>query len=219
MQPRKFALAATALSLGVPALATESLSSTQADEVRAIVRDVLADAQSRTTLLQAGPSAGINPFKGKVYLNSGDGNHILYIGGHFQVRYGVMSGAGGTDTLEDGFQIRRSKLKLKGSVYDWDYKFDIVGARNDGNVYVETALVGTQITDGLRVDAGYDKLPFAFQELVSSSNQVAVDRAMATEQFTLNRGEQCAPDLQAGWQIWQLPCHGGDQRWEQCQLQ
>ena len=40
--------------------------------------------------------------------------------------------------------------------------------------------------------AGANKLPFARQELISSSRQVGVDRSLVTEFFTLNRSDQVA---------------------------
>ena len=44
--------------------------------------------------------------------------------------------------------------------------------------------------NGWKLKAGKLKLPFLFEELVSSSRQLALDRSLSTEFFTLNYGEQ-----------------------------
>jgi len=42
---------------------------------------------------------------------------------------------------------------------------------------------------GIQVSAGKMKLPFLFEELLSSKRQLAVDRSLSTEFFTLNRSD------------------------------
>jgi len=49
---------------------------------------------------------------------------------------------------------------------------------------------GYKFDGGLYVQAGIFKLPFARQELISSSRQTAVDRSIVTEYFTMDRAEQ-----------------------------
>src|SRR5439155_5453186 len=81
-QTKRFlVLAGAALSLGGvnAALAQQS----NADETRAIVAEMLADAQTRTSLLAAG-GAGHD---GQFYLASPDGSFRLNVGGQIQFRY------------------------------------------------------------------------------------------------------------------------------------
>ncbi|MHC4103126.1 MAG: hypothetical protein ACYSW1_19845, partial [Planctomycetota bacterium] len=60
------------------------LTEQRANEIRDLVQDVLADADTRASLLQDGMTAGWD--KG-FFLGSADGNWLLKIGGQIQVRY------------------------------------------------------------------------------------------------------------------------------------
>ena len=62
------------------------LTEARADEVRGLVQDVLADADTRATLLQEGMLAGISD-SGKIFLQSADGQFSINIGGQIQFRY------------------------------------------------------------------------------------------------------------------------------------
>ena len=55
---------------------------------------------------------------------------------------------------------------------------------------MEDAIISKKLNDNLTMKVGAFKLPFARQELISSSRQVAVDRGLATEFFTLGRADQ-----------------------------
>jgi hypothetical protein len=93
------------------------LTEQRADEIRALVQDVLADADTRANLLQDGMTAGWD--KG-FFLGSADGNWLLRIGGQIQVRYAASFQDDAPDGEDDryGFEVRRAKLKLKGHVVD-----------------------------------------------------------------------------------------------------
>src|SRR5262245_40298542 len=60
------------------------LTEQRADEIRGLVQDVIADADTRASLLQSGVMAGWD--KG-FFISSADGNWRLNIGGQIQIRY------------------------------------------------------------------------------------------------------------------------------------
>ena len=105
-------------------------------EIRGIVQDVLADADTRASLQAAQATAGWN--KG-FFLASPDGNFKLNIGGQLQTRWaynwlstrdmdnstvGASSfNTAGVSKTTYGFEVRRAKLEFSGHVVDpsWQY--------------------------------------------------------------------------------------------------
>ncbi|XAL98558.1 porin [Phycisphaeraceae bacterium D3-23] len=169
------------------------LTEARADEVRGLVQDVLADSATRATLLQEGMAAGIDD-NGHVFLQSANGQFTMNISGQIQFRYLFNyqdDRTGSSDEARSSFSVRREKVAFSGTVADgWDYLIRLATDRGDGNVFAEDVVIGHDLGDGWKMRAGHFKLPFARQELISSTRQVAVDRGLATEFFTLNRAEQ-----------------------------
>jgi len=143
--------------------------------------------------------AGIDE-KGKLFFRSTDGAFTANLSGQLQFRYiwNNLDDASGRSGSVSGFQTRRIKLGISGEMYDnWGYKLVLATDRNSGpgggNTFTEDAYI-TYDFDGRWENwsllAGTGKLPFARQEIISSTRQVAVDRALATEFFTLNRSDQ-----------------------------
>lgn len=169
------------------------LNERRAEEVKSLVKEVLADADTRASLLEGGMSAGHN---GKnFFLASEDGSFKMTLGGQIQFRYLWATQEAETSSVdgdESGFQMRRVKLKFKGHVADPKITYGITMAvsRDSGAAEFEEAKIGYKFGGGWSVAAGVIKLPFLRQELTSSSAQLAVDRAMATEYFTLDYSEQ-----------------------------
>ena len=169
------------------------LNERRAEEVKGLVREVLADADTRATLLQEGALAGISD-KGKIFLKSADGSFGMNIGGQLQFRYIFNFQDEDTRGNSDdaGFQIRRAKLAFDGHIADPKLTYEIVLAteREDGNVFVEDFIIGYKFDNGIFINAGTMKIPFLREELLSSKRQLAVERASVTEFFTLDRSEQ-----------------------------
>lgn len=169
------------------------LNERRAEEVKSLVREVLADADTRASLLQEGVMAGISD-KGKIFLQSADGSFRLNVGGQIQFRwifnYQDEDSADNSDTA--GFQVRRTKLIFDGHIADpkLTYKIVLAGDREDGAVEVEDVIVGYKMDNGLSISFGKFKIPFLHEELVSSTKQLAVERGIVTEFFTLDRSEQ-----------------------------
>jgi len=167
----------------------------RAEEIKGLVHEVLSDADTRATLLQDGLTAGHD---GKFFLASTDGGFRLNVEGQIQTRYIWSSRDDGTgeDINEEGFQMRRIKVKFNGHVDQgrkFTYKITLASDRDssavDGDVYVEDAIVATKLTDGVSIYMGRGKSPFSREELTSSSRQQMVERSVVGDFFTVGRSE------------------------------
>jgi hypothetical protein len=160
------------------------LTEQRADEVRALVQDVLADADTRSSLLSQGMTAG---YDDGAVIASADGNWLLRTNLHMQTRYELNfgndvdespfafpSGWGSTDDDRWGFETTRVKFILSGNVVspEWFYYVDInVGTavqwenytlgfdlNGDGNISLDEEVdFGSVIRDGIgSAYLGYD---------------------------------------------------------------
>jgi len=185
-QTKRFVLlAGAALSLGSvnAALAQQS---TSPDEVRAVVAEMLSDAESRSSLLA---DAGHDS---KGFMISGEG-FTLRVGGQLQFRY-LMNfrdddntiGARAGDDFEPGFQTRRTKLWFGGNIVNEKWKYYVRGAfdRGDGGSFnLEEAFVNYEFGSGVYAKFGQFKSQFLREENVSSTKQLAVERSVTNEIF------------------------------------
>jgi len=168
------------------------LSGRRAEEVKSLVREVLADADTRASLLEGGMTAGHNGKK--FFLASEDGSFLMNIEGQIQLRYianfrSPDSTAGNSlDEGETGFQLRRTKMKFSGHIADpklkFVYQFEM--DRNSQQLFGDIITIGYDLTDTLYIWAGEDKAPFLREELTSSKRQLAVERSLMNEVFTLD---------------------------------
>jgi hypothetical protein len=165
------------------------LNEQRAAEVKNLVKEVLADADTRASMLEGGMTAGHNG-KG-FFLASEDGSFLLALGGHFQFRYIWQSQENQTDSEDDGFQFRRMKVKFNGHVGSpkLTYGITLIGSGTNGAVTAEGPYMGYNLGNGWDVKFGLIKIPFLRQELISSSKQLAVDRGLVTEFFTMDYSE------------------------------
>jgi hypothetical protein len=201
-------LAGAAIGLTGNAFANQDAWSDQnADEVRALVAEMMNDAQTRSSLLQSGATAGHD---GKFFIGSADGNFRLNVGGQIQFRYlanfrdGTFPDDPDTDRNESdddttlGFQTRRTKIWFEGHIFDPNLYYKVVGAfdRGDDGVFeLEDAYVGYKFDNGLDLRWGQFKLPFMREELVSSTKQLAVERSNTNEFFNQGRSQ----GVQVAW--------------------
>lgn len=131
-----FMLAGAAASLSSVAVAAEPVSR---DEVRAIVAQMLADSETRSSLAGSGATAGYDQ---KFFLASANGNFRMNFSGYGQFRYtlnfrdsgnedntigqGINPDTGepnqgyptGGDDFNPGFAVRRAALQFDGNVID-----------------------------------------------------------------------------------------------------
>ena len=171
------------------------------EELKTLVRDVLADAETRASLMEGGATAGHD---GKnFFLASDDGGFLLKIKGQIQVRYiaAFQDENPGEDDLGDpvssvvddegetGFVIRRAKIAFGGHIADPRIKYAIQLAvdRGDNSVGADKIVIAYELMDGLTLWAGEDKAPFLREEITSSSKQLAVERSYVNEIFTMDK--------------------------------
>ncbi len=173
----------------------------RAEEVKALVRDVLADADTRASLLQNGLTAGHNG--NNFFLASEDGSFLLNISGQIQVRYtynhrdeGEESESPGLDESssriaedESGFSLRRTKLFFSGHIGSPRIGYSIGLQMNDDtqNIFLDHAYVDYELMDGVTIWGGERKAPFMREEFTSSAYQLTAERSLLNELFTAGR--------------------------------
>ena len=168
------------------------LSEHRTNEIRNLVHDVLADANTRTNLLGEGTPAG---YSSGFFITSADSNWKLKINGQLQARwlYNEASnqnafntaGVGPLENIQHGFEQRRTKINFSGHVLDpsWTYKFSTTWGRAGGS-NTEDAWISKKFDDGGWFKFGQFKANFLRENIVSSSKQLTVDRSMLNNAFT-----------------------------------
>jgi hypothetical protein len=182
-------LAGAAVSLGA---VTTASASTSADEVRAIVAEMMADAETRSSLLQSGGSAGYD--EGFVIRDSA-GNFELKVNGHLSFRYFATfldDENAGDDDIETGFQTGYARLWASGYAFTPNLfyritgNFDSVGGGvggEDGDFELQEAYVGYEFSDNIALLWGQFRPHFARAFNIEEQFQLAVDRSFTTEFF------------------------------------
>lgn len=169
--------------------ATGSLALQRADEMEALVMDVLADADSRASLLQAGVASGYD--KG-FFIASADGSFRLRINGRFHARFTYNHQ---DNSAEDddrwGFENRRFRMSFQGHVIDPSWRYKIGGAfdRDSGVFETSDVYLAKDLGDGWELTAGQFKLPFQREWMVSPFRQLVADRSLVYGAFRVRRSD------------------------------
>ena len=154
---------------------TDWMTEQRSEEIRELVQDVLADADTRASLQGGGALAG---YDGGFFIKSSDNKFKLKFNGQLQTRWAFnhRKGDASEETNAYGFEVRRFKMKFSGHIFDpsWTYKMTIVNTRNarDGgsaSFYSEDAWLQKKFENGIYIKAGQFKAPYLREELVSSS--------------------------------------------------
>jgi hypothetical protein len=187
------------------------LTEQRANEIKGLVQDVLADADTRASLLQSGATAGYD--KGFI-VGSTDGNWLLRINFLMQQRFYWNHASDDTvltpgvipDTNVYGFENTNSVLMLSGHVVNpsWfyrvdvnfgspgDYGFDPARSSNNppgagfasGGPHTLNAYIGHDCGNGWKAMVGTMKLPLLREELVEDQYQLTVERSNLNYFFT-----------------------------------
>ncbi len=167
------------------------LNEQRSDQVRSLVHDVLADADTRSSLQGDGVSAGYN--KG-AFLQSSDGNWKLKINGQLQSRW-LYNDANGLDS-QHGFEQRRTKVIFSGHIIDPSWVFKIATKwLSSGGSSTEDAWAGKKFDDGGWFKFGQFKQNFLRENIISSSKQLAVESSMLNNAFKYGWSQ----GLEYGW--------------------
>ncbi|HEY4328252.1 MAG TPA: porin [Phycisphaerae bacterium] len=157
------------------------LSAARAEQIKGIVRDVLADAKSH----ESSPNGYGVGYNNGFFIQSDDKNFKLSIGGVLQVRYEMAlhhaNNAAfiskplpqGDNENSSGFDIRRARLNFTGTAFSPNlfYRFegDFFGNAT-GGFTVTDAYVGYAFSDKIKVRAGAFKTPFTKSEQEYDAN-------------------------------------------------
>jgi hypothetical protein len=174
---------------------TEWLTEARAKEIRALVSDVLEDADHRASLMDDGATAGWTP-EG-FFLSSADGDFLLTVAGLMQFRWIFNHhDEEGDDEFRQGFEFARTKLTLAGHVFNRDIEYLVRGdvTRNEpglvtGLWFLQDAWIRFYLNDDWAITAGQFKVPFNREELVSPGAQLAVERSLLNESLNLGRSQ------------------------------
>lgn len=180
-------LAAAALLIGPAALAQ---SAPETDEVRAIVAEMLADAQSRSSLL-AGGTAGHD---GTFYLASDEGAFRLNVGGLIQFRYAMsFLDENDPDDFATGFQSRRTQVNFSGTVHtNWSYFVEGEYQSDGGDFNLNDATIGYKMNANWTVVMGQMKAHVLREENINERYQLAVERSLTNSVFSQGRSQAIA---------------------------
>jgi len=172
------------------------LNDRRAEEVKALIREVLADAETRASLLESHMLAGHNG--NHFFLQSSDGGFLMEISGQIQLRYNWNSRDGVRESIraavaddgsEFGMEARRTKIQFAGHIADPRIQYALQLSVNSANnaVTADKIVVGYQLTDSIFIAGGEDKGPFLREETTSSAHQLAAERSYVSEFFTLDK--------------------------------
>jgi hypothetical protein len=174
------------------------MSRRRAEEVKALIGEVLADADTRASMAGDGVTAG---WDNNFFLASEDGRFLLILNGEFQTRYIFNSLEDDDDTTDDnvgGFQQKRTRLSFKGHLYDPRLEYKIRGGfGSSGDSFnLEVGFAKYHVTDDFYVRAGQFKGRFLREEQIGPFKQMAVERSNVNEFFTLDytRGVEVGGD-------------------------
>jgi len=193
------------------------LTEERASQIRSVVQDVMADADTRSSLQATAATSGYN---NGFFIASPDGNFKLQVNGQVQVRssyaWATNSSWNAARTVNEnatkaqyGTEIRRAKLSFSGNVVDpsWQYRvtmaylpansefafatsspYNTAGA-NSGNgtsstANLEDAYINKDMGNGMSLMMGQFKSPFLREELVTSANQLGVERSVVNQMFS-----------------------------------
>jgi len=182
------------------------LTEQRAEEVRGIVQDVLADAETRTSLQDSGAMAGWN---NGFFLSSADGNYKLNISGLVQAQWFmndakkgdnagiVVVGTTNDRNTEWGFQNGYTLLNFAGNVVDpsWTYRLRVNLNDNNANGELDFAYIKKTMDNGLNFTMGQFRAPWMREVLVEDGHQLAVTRSMLATLF----GQGFSQGFQVGY--------------------
>jgi len=163
-----------------------TLTEERANEIKSIVRDTLADADTRTSLQGGGAMAG---YDNGFFMSSADGNFKLKMGVLEQVRF--VWQFDDADTM--GFENRRTQLAFGGNMFDpsWTYKvvfnysaYDTPYGEDADTMTLADASVTKTMDGGLAITAGQYRTPFTRATLVGDGKQLMADYSPTDYNFS-----------------------------------
>lgn len=141
-----------------------------------VQKNLIAQQEADSIRAEAAIAAQANLSKVKAFpVNA---TKKISLSGYTQVRYQALEQTGAID----GFDIRRARVDLKGSISPyWGYRvqFDLAGTPKLIDGYVELKL-----NDCFNFTVGQAKIPFSLENLTSSTKLELIDRSQVVEALT-----------------------------------
>ena len=138
-----------------------------------VQKNLIAQKDADSLRAEAALAAQANLAKVKAFpINAGK---KITMAGYTQVRYQALEESGKID----GFDIRRARLDVKGTISPyWGYRvqFDLAGTPKLIDAYAELKL-----NDYFNFTIGQAKIPFSLENLTSSNKLELIDRSQAVE--------------------------------------
>jgi len=170
------------------------LTEERAAEIKSLVKDVLADSETRTSLQGSGATSGYN---NGFFISSADGNFKLNLSLLAQARFtwnyqpGENISDDSTNGTGDGvstwaFENRRTQMAFSGNVVDpsWTYMARLnYGSAIDpytpeaGAVVLQDAWVNKDFGNGVGLKVGQFKSPFMAESLRNDGAQLTAERS------------------------------------------
>ena len=144
------------------------LNDARSDEIRGLVHDVLADADTRASLQGSGSNAGYND---GFTVASSDGNWTLKMNGLLQTSWSNVD----DETVDYdgwGFDAGNSWMNFSGTIAG-DYGYNVRYNWDDSSL--EWANASFAITDGWDLTMGTQKLATARISLIDDQNQLGIN--------------------------------------------
>ncbi len=177
------------------------LTEERAAEIKSLVKDVLADSETRTSLQGSGATSGYN---NGFFISSADGNFKLNLSLLAQARFtwnyqpGENISADSTNGTGDGvstwaFENRRTQMAFSGNVVDpsWTYMARLnYGSAIDpytpeaGTVVLQDAWVNKDFGNGVGLKVGQFKSPFMAESLRNDGAQLTAERSVIDYTFS-----------------------------------
>ncbi len=178
------------LVVGAAASLTGAQSVGSTDEVRAVVADMLADADSRTSLL-----ASESGHDGKFFLASDDGNFRLNFDGLIQFRYMAnFRSDDNANEFEHGFQSQLTKLRFSGNVVNsnWFYNIEANFLHDGGTLTLEDAFVGYKFSPEWAMTWGQFIAPVLREWMMDDRYNLAASPSITQSAFNHGRSQGVA---------------------------
>lgn len=162
------------------------LTAQRAREVRALVGEVLADADTRSAHLVDSATAG---WSDDFFIKSGDGDFLAQPFVLLQVRFAFNHRDNVTEEDLWGFTVRRLRIGVRGHVIDpsWTYQVQVGNDLDIDGLDLHDAYVTKTLGGGWSIRAGQFKLPFTRERDVSVAKQLASERSLVDTTYRLDR--------------------------------
>lgn len=188
-----------AIALPAASRAAEPLSahvsdpwSASADQTRALVAEMLADAETRSSLLDSGADAGHD---GKFFIKSADGAFRLNIGGQLQFRYTANfrdpDDQVNDRDFEEGFTHPRTRIYFAGNAQEPGLFFRVMldFQVSEGDGYLQDAFSGYDFGNGWQIRAGQGITAFMREWYMGDFKLFSVERSLQSLVFGQFRSE------------------------------